>query len=342
MTCGQNTAESSVSNDFLAKLAGKINNKTKPTGSLGRIESLAAQIARIKNKLTPSMRSYELMIFAADHGMANARVRAFAHSVTRQIVLNILNGGAASNVFCETLGINFKVVNAGVAGEPIQPPELTNLPIAAGAPNAIERAAMSMEQCLAAIKQGEALGGSSSADAVCLAEYGIGNTSSASLLCHKLLHLSLDDITGAGMELNADGVKIKLDLSQTVSLRTDQSLTGIDARCEYSGFEIAMIVGAMLGSAKLIIVYGVIATSAIVVVLNFEPRVTGNLVYADQSRERGHQKIAMRLNAQPLLSLNLRLGEGTGALLAWPSLKSASAMLNHMASFNNANISGTI
>jgi len=341
----QNPAVSGVSNDFLLKLSAKIDNKTKPLRSLGRIESLAAQIACIQYNLTPTMSNCELTIFAADHGMANAGVSAFPQAVTRQMVLNFLDGGAASNVFCDALGIAVRVVDAGVAGEPIQHPNLISVPIAPGTNNAIESAAMTKEQCLAAIKQGEELASISSANAVCYGEMGIGNTSSASLLCHKLLHLSLGDITGAGTGLNADGIKNKLDFLRTASNRTEQNLTGIDALCEYGGFEIAMMVGAIIGSAansKLIIVDGFIATAAAVVALNLEPTVARNLIYSHQSEERGHQKVLSALDAQPLLRLNLRLGEGTGALLAWPLVKSAAAMLNNMASFDSANISGPV
>jgi len=340
-----NPAQSNVSNEFLVKLASKIDNKTKPPGSLGRIESLAAQIACVQNELLPSMRSCELTIFAADHGMANAGVSAFPQAVTREMVLNFLDGGAASNVFCETLGVDFQVVDAGVAGVPIEHPRLISVPIASGTANAIEVAAMTKEQCLLALEQGDTLAAASSADAVCFGEMGIGNTSSASLLCHKLLDLSLDDITGAGTGLNADGIKNKLDLLKTASRRTDHNLNGEEALCEYGGFEIAMMVGAIVGAAKrskIIIVDGFIATAAAVVALNLDPTVASNLVYAHQSEERGHQLVLAALNVEPLLSLNLRLGEGTGALLAWPLIKAAAAMLNDMASFEDAKISGPV
>ena len=343
--CGQNPASSGVSNEFLTNLATTINNKTKPPGSLGRIETLAAQIACIQNTLRPNMSKCELILFAADHGMAEAGVSAFPQGVTREMVLNFLNGGAASNVFCDSLGVDFKVVDAGVAGEPIEHPNLVSVPIASGTANAIECPAMTREQCLKAIKQGEKFGTTSVADAVCFGEMGIANTSSASLLCHKLLGLSLDDITGAGTGLNADGIKNKLDLLHTASDRTDQTLGGIDALCEYGGFEIAMMAGAMIGAAKsskLIIVDGFIATAAAVVTLNIEPTVARNFVYSHQSDERGHQTILSALNVQPLLSLDLRLGEGTGALLAWPLVKSSAAMLNNMASFDSAHISGPV
>jgi len=283
VTRAQNPAEEAVTNDFLLKLAAKINNKTKPPGSLGRIESLAAQIACIQHSFTPNMSSCELTIFAADHGMANAGVSAFPQAVTRQMVLNFLAGGAASNVFCDALGIEFKVVDAGVAGEPIQHPNLLSVPIASGTANAIEGAAMSAEGCLTAMAQGKALAAASITDAVCFGEMGIGNTSSASLLCHKLLGLPLDELTGAGTGLDAAGIENKLKLLRTASERTDQQLKGMDALCEYGGFEIAMMVGAIIEAAqcsKLIIVDGFIATAATVVALDIEPTVARNLVYS--------------------------------------------------------------
>jgi len=261
------------------------------------------------------------------------------------MVLNFLDGGAASNVFCDALGIEFKVVDAGVAGEPIQHPNLISTPIASGTANAIESAAMSKENCLIAIEHGKSLSSASLTDAVCFGEMGIGNTSSASLLCHKLLNLSLEDITGAGTGLDAVGVTNKLGLLQIASNRTSPNLNGMEALCEYGGFEIAMMVGAIIEASKrskLIIVDGFIATAATVVALKLEPMVARNLVYAHQSEERGHKIVLSALDAVPLLNLDLRLGEGTGALLAWPLLKSAAAMLNNMASFDDAKISGPV
>jgi len=342
-THAQSSTDSRISDEFANIVQAKIDNKTKPPGALGRIESLAAQIAQVQATTTPCMNTCELIIFAADHGMAKAGVSAFPQEVTRQMVLNFIEGGAASNVFCDALGIGFKVVDAGVAGEPIEHPKLISIPIASGTGNAIEQAAMTNAQCDSAISAGHKIGGSVSADAVCFGEMGIGNTSSASLLFHKLLGLSLEDITGAGTGLDTQGVQSKRALLKVASARTSQSLTASEALCEYGGFEIAMMAGAMLGAAenqKLIVVDGFIATSAAVVALELQPSIIGNLIYAHQSDELGHQKVLQTLNAKPLLELQLRLGEGTGALLAWPLIKAAAAMLNNMASFDSANISG--
>jgi len=330
-------------NNFVAAIAAKINNKTKPPGSLGRIEQLAAQIALVKNSENPSMSTCELTIFAADHGMATAGVSAFPQEVTRQMVLNFLDGGAASNVFCEALGIDFKVVDAGVAGDRIEHPMLISVPIASGTANAIERAAMSDAQRDLAIQTGEGMGSSSSADAVCFGEMGIGNTSSASLLCHKILGLSLSDITGAGTGLDNDGIIKKRARLETASARTASALGPMESLSEYGGFEIAMMVGAMLGAArskKLVVVDGFIATAATVAALRIDSSIEPNLVYAHKSDELGHRRVLDAIGAKPLLDLQLRLGEGTGSLLAWPLIKAAAAMLNNMASFEDANISG--
>jgi len=330
---------------FAEQLTAKIDNKTKPLGSLGQIEQLAAQIACVQGSTSPQMDCCELTIFAADHGMANAGVSAYPQAVTRQMVLNFLEGGAASNVFCEALGIGFGVVDAGVAGEPIVHARLINKSIAAGTANAIEGAAMSTQQRDSSITHGQEIGSRSSAHAVCFGEMGIGNTSSASLLCHKILGLSLDELTGAGTGLDEAGVRAKLSLLKTASARTDKTLSALDALQEYGGFEIAMMVGAIFGAAdtkKIVIVDGFIATAAALVAIGIKPAIKPNLVYAHHSAEQGHSVVLDAMNVKPLLALQLRLGEGTGALLAWPLIKSAAAMLNSMASFDGAGVSGPV
>lgn len=332
-----------VHTELATQLQAVLDNKTKPHGSLGRIEELAHQIGMIQATTRPVMDSCELTVFAADHGMANAGVSAYPQAVTRQMVLNFLQGGAASNVFCNTLDIAFTVVDAGVAGDAIQHTGLLSRRIGAGTANAIEGPAMSHAQCDTALNSGYDIGSSSSAQAVCFGEMGIGNTSSATLLCHKLLGLALEDITGAGTGLDDNGIQHKRNLLRTAARRTDISLSAHQALQEYGGFEIAMMAGAMRAAAdhhKLIIVDGFIATAAAVVALQLQPDIKYHFVFAHASEERGHKRVLEAIKAKPLLNLGLRLGEGTGALLAWPLIKSAAAMLNNMASFESAQVSG--
>ena len=324
-------------------LQAKIDGKTKPLGALGEIEALALKIGLLQSSLSPRMETCSLTIFAADHGMAAAGVSAFPQAVTQQMVLNFLAGGAAANVFANTLGINVQVVDAGVAGAPIRHSALLSRRIATGTQNAIERPAMRADQCEKAIKLGEEIGRETQTDAACFGEMGIGNTSAAALLAHKVLGLPLEDLTGCGTGLKGAGLARKGALLAKAAQRTPARLCAKEALTEYGGFEIAMMAGAMIGAAKarkLVLVDGFIATAAALIAARLDPSITPALVYAHMSEERGHKAIFSALGAKPLLDLRLRLGEGTGALLAWPLVQSAAAMLNDMASFESAGVSG--
>lgn len=329
--------------DLHKALSAKIDGKTKPLGALGEIEALALQIGELQSTLMPRMESCSLTIFAADHGMATVGVSAFPQAVTQQMVLNFLSGGAAANVFANTLGIEVTVVDAGIAGDRIEHADLISHRIAAGTQNAIKGPAMSASQRERALRAGQALGQDILADAVCFGEMGIGNTSSATLLAHKVLGLSLDVLTGRGTGLDDKGVARKRELLTAAAGRTSVLLSAEDALAEYGGFEIAMMAGAMMGASntqKLVIVDGFIATSAALIATRLDPSIAPALVYAHMSEEQGHGAMLEALSVKPLLDLKLRLGEGTGALLAWPIVKCAAAMLNDMASFESAGISG--
>jgi len=332
-----------IPDDFEAQVQSKIDFKTKPLGALGALEPLAAQIAKLQATLSPVMETCELTIFAGDHGMATAGVSAFPQEVTRQMVLNFLEGGAAANVFARTLDVALKVVNAGVAGEPISHPNLIFKSVADGTQNAIEGAAMSEAQCEQALDYGKEIGLNATTDAVCYGEMGIGNTSSATLLAHKILGLPLSEITGAGTGLDSDGISRKLGLLQKAAKRTAPTLPVMATLREYGGFEIVMMAGAMIGAGragKLVLVDGFIATAAALAAQKIDPSIKDALVYAHMSDEHGHKAVLDALGATPLLNMGLRLGEGTGSLLAWPLVKSACAMLNDMASFESADVSG--
>jgi len=329
--------------EFAHALQTAIDSKTKPLGSLGRIETLAAQIGQIQATLSPVVSTCRLTIFAGDHGMARHGVSAYPQEVTRQMVLNFLSGGAAANVFARTLGVDVQVVDCGVVGEPIEDPALLSHPIAAGTDNAIERAAMDAGQYQTAIANGRKIGMDGDHDAVCFGEMGIGNTSSASLVAAKLLGAPVANLIGRGTGLEQDGMRRKQALLETAARRTADRLTAMDALTEYGGFEIATMAGAMIGAAatgKIIIVDGFIATASALCARDIEPGCERNFVYAHRSAEAGHSRVLEALGADPLLDLDMRLGEGTGALLAWPLVKAAAAMLREMASFDSASVSG--
>lgn len=338
MADNQTTAKALHSN-----IQRAIDSKTKPVGALGRIEKLAFQIAALQKTTKPSMANCRLTIFAGDHGMAAAGVSAYPQEVTRQMVLNFMGGGAAANVFAKTLDIDVQVVDAGIAGDPIENKALISRRIGAGTANAIVEPAMSPSQRDDAIAAGREIGAGETTDAVCFGEMGIGNTSSASLLAHKILGLPLAPLIGRGTGVSDEGLGQKRKLLQRAAKRTPDILQAQDAIAEYGGFEITMMTGAILGAAsagRLIIVDGFIATAAALTALKMEENLAGNLVYAHRSQEVGHGVILKAIDAEPLLDLGMRLGEGTGALLAWPLVKAAAAMLNDMATFDGANVSG--
>ena len=327
---------------FEADLQRKIDMKTKPLGALGRIETLAAQIARVQGTLMPKMQTCQLTIFAADHGIAESRVSAFPQEVTRQMVLNFLGEGAAANIFARSNGIDLRVVDAGVKGPPFKEPALLDKRIAPGTLNFLNGPAMTQTQADEALQKGRELGRDGDWDAVAFGEMGIANTSSATMLAHKTLGVELDVLTGRGTGLDDAGLSAKRSVLQQAAKRTGH-LDAIDALVEYGGFEIAMMVGAMQGAAaanRVILVDGFIATSAALIASKMEPTIRQAMVFAHKSQEKGHAAILNALDADPLLDLDLRLGEGTGALLAWPLLKAAAAMLTDMASFEDAGISG--
>ena len=320
-----------------------IDGKTKPLGALGQVESIAVQIARATGKTAPRLESCELTIFAADHGIAAEGVSAYPQAVTRQMVLNFLHGGAAANVFANSVGASVRVVDAGVAGQPMEHPDLLPRRIAAGTQNCLLEPAMTEAQRDDAIGAGRELAADCAADVLCFGEMGIGNTSAATLIANKVLDLPLAGLIGRGTGLDDEGLARKSAVLRAASERTAPVLGAEAALAEYGGFEIAMMAGAMLGGAhseRPILVDGFISTAAALVAVRMEPEAERNLIFAHRSAEPGHSEMLEALKARPILDLEMRLGEGTGALLAWPVVRAASAMLTDMASFESAGVSG--
>lgn len=317
-----------------------IDSKTKPLGSLGKIETLAAQIARVQGTTAPRMSACTLTIFAADHGIALSGVSAFPQVVTAQMVLNFLAGGAAANVFAKANDVILQVVDAGVAGAPIDHPALIERRIAGGTGNFLSEPAMTLEQAQQALDHGAGVARAARGEALAFGEMGIANTATAAALAHKLTGLPLADLVGRGTGLDDAALARKLDILTRAVARTGD-LSTERAMAEYGGFEIVMIAGAMLETARggrVVIVDGFIATAAAVLATALEPGCRAAMVFAHQSHESGHRALLEHLAADPLLSLDMRLGEGTGALLAWPLLKAAASMMTDMASFESAGV----
>lgn len=324
-----------------AAIRHTIDTKTKPLGALGRIEALAEQIATLQGTTQPVMSACTLTIIAADHGIADEGVSAFPQVVTGQMVLNFLAGGAAANVFARVNGVGLQVVDAGVAGAPIDHPALISRRIGPGTANFLRGPAMSADQAARALSEGRALTRSAAGEALAFGEMGIANTATAAVLAHKLTGLPLADLVGRGTGLDDTGLRHKAEVLSRAAARTG-ALTPEQAMVEYGGFEIVMIAGAMLEAAsarRVVLVDGFIATAAALLAVKLEPGARAAMVFAHASHEAGHRALLAHLNAVPLLSLDMRLGEGTGALLAWPLLRAAAAMMTEMASFEAAGVS---
>jgi len=325
-----------------AEIQAFVDNKTKPLGALGRVEVLAAQLARFRNTLTPRIDSCELVIFVADHGIAREGVSAFPQAVTQQMVLNFLAGGAAANAFARSQNVPVHVVDAGVAGPALTKPNLISRRVGAGTQSSLHGPAMTLGQLRQALDWGAEIAASTPADALAFGEMGIGNTASASLVAHKLTGLSLDVLVGRGTGVDDAGLAHKKAVLAQAAARTAGALTPDATIAEYAGFEMAMMAGAMQAAAedgRIVLVDGFIATASAAAALARAPHIRPAMVFCHRSQEAGHRALLDWLQADPLLELEMRLGEGTGALLAWPLVKAASAMLCDMASFDSAGVS---
>ena len=330
-------------------LQHKLDHKTKPLGSLGRLEQLALRLGQIQGTASPDLQQPQMVVFAGDHGLAARGVSAFPSDVTWQMVENFLAGGAAVSVLARQHGLALTVVDCGVARD-IAPreaapgqPRLLLRKVAPGTKDASQGPAMSADQCAQALTNGMELVRALPGNVLLLGEMGIGNTSVASLLLARLCGLSLAECTGAGTGLDAAAIERKRAVLQQALDVNAAATAPLDALAALGGYEVATMVGAVLQAAaerRVILVDGFITSAAVLVASRLQPHVLQRCVFAHRSGERGHQLMLAQMQAEPLLDLGLRLGEGSGAALAWPLLPSACAILREMASFEAAGVSG--
>ena len=331
--------------DLAAAVQHKIDQKTKPLGALGALEQIALQIGLIQNTLTPTLQHPTLMVFAGDHGITQEGVSPYPQEVTLQMVMNFLNGGAAINVFCRQHGIRLAIVDAGVNHQFAPHPDLIDVKIGFGTRNVLIEPAMSAAQCNAALQQGallvrrEALKG---CNIIGFGEMGIGNTSSAALLMSRLCGLPVADCVGRGTGLDEAGLAHKRHVLEQANQRYPFDLDPMQVLATFGGFEIAMMVGALLQGAQsgmVLLIDGFIVSAALLVAAKIAPAILEYCVFAHCSNEAGHLRLLDHFQAKPLLGLGMRLGEGTGAAVAYPLLVSAVHFLNDMASFESAGVS---
>jgi nicotinate-nucleotide--dimethylbenzimidazole phosphoribosyltransferase len=295
--------------------------KTKPRGSLGRLEELGCQIADIRGFVPRSLRSV-IVVAAGDHGVAREGVSAYPSDVTRQMVANFEAGGAAINVLARRAGSALRVVDAGVG---------------AGTANMAEVAAMTAEEVAKSLADGEALAAELDVDVVGLGEMGIGNTTSAAALTSALLCIDAEVVCGRGTGLDDEGVARKIDVvRRAVALHKDA-----DPLTALGGFEIAFLAGLAIGCARrriVVLLDGFITGAAALAAIAIEPTVRDVLIASHRSPEPGHAHVLESLGLEPLLDLGLRLGEGSGAALALPLLQASIAILDEMATFEQAGV----
>ena len=332
----------------------EINNKTKPPGSLGMLESLALSVARIQGKTERnlSLNKPQVLVFAGDHGIAENGISIAGSEVTVQMIANFLSGGAAINVFsrlhqCDMMVINSGVKNAisDVESEDVQ---LLSYSAGKGTQDFSQQAAMSEEQLHQCMAAGESLLEKhipKACEVIAFGEMGIGNTAAAAAIFALITELQAQDCVGRGTGISDAQFDKKLALVQQGIDRVRKQYTGDivaeNIAREVAGFEIIQMCSTMLAAAKvgkIIIIDGFIVTSAAMLAIQMEPNVKDYMIFAHCSDEQAHQKMLQHLNVKPLLDLGLRLGEGTGAVLALPILKSAIAFYNQMATFESAGV----
>ena len=325
-----------------ARVQHRIDDKTKPLGALGRIEALALQMALVLGSEAPRLQQPQLVVFAADHGIAAQGVSAYPQAVTLQMVANMLAGGAAVSVLARQHGLALTVVDCGVAGDIAPQPGLYVAKVAAGTADSSLGPAMHPAQCEAAMAHGRRLLQQLPGNVLLLGEMGIANSSAAALLMARLTGLPMQACAGRGTGLDDAGLTHKLSvLSHTLTLH-HAARSPVQALAAMGGFEIATMAGAVLQAVaerRLVVVDGFITTAAVAVAAALQADVLRSCVFAHGSAENGHAAWLHQLGVQPLLDLGLRLGEGTGAALAWPLLKSAELLLAEMASFGSAGVS---
>ncbi|MDB5280652.1 MAG: nicotinate-nucleotide--dimethylbenzimidazole phosphoribosyltransferase [Ferruginibacter sp.] len=332
-----------------------IDNKTKPRGSLGLLEQVAFRVAEVQNTISPVINNPHIIVFAADHGIAKTGlVNPYPQEVTAQMVTNFLNGGAAINVFCNQNNIKIKIVDAGVCTywqNNDRYKDLINAKVGYGTKNYMEEDAMTDREAIYAIEKGKEIllqVVATGCNSIGFGEMGIGNTSSAALIMSCVLKVPITECTGKGTGASSEQLKTKTAILEKVfQLHQLHTLSDnpIGLLQKIGGFEIAMMTGAYLEAAKrkmIIVVDGFIATAALLIAHKMNDAVLSNCIFAHTSGEQGHEKMLHYLQAKPLLQLGMRLGEGTGAAIAIPLIRSAVNFLNEMASFETAGVTNKV
>lgn len=320
-----------------ARLRALIDGKAKPLGALGRIEDLAVRLALIDER--PLQRAL-LLVFAGDHGLTAEGVSAYPSSVTQAMVATFMAGKASANAFARAVGAELRVVDAGVDAELPSHPNLLAEKVRRGTRNAAAEPALTVEEVAQALEIGARIARDAAVEGfeiLALGEMGIGNTASAALLMHRLAPAPLAECVGRGAGHDDEGLARKLAVLERAAARSDATET-VDVLARFGGLEIVMMAGAIIGAASAripVLIDGFIVSAAALAAIRLVPAVQDYCVFCHRSAEQGHQRMLAALDVEPLLDLGLRLGEGTGALLALPAVRAASRLLSDVASLDD-------
>jgi len=326
----------------------RLDSLTKPLGALGDLEALAAQVCAVQGTLEPAVLNPVTVVFAADHGVADRGVSAYPRTVTRQMIQNFLDGGAAISVLARAQSMELWIVDAGVDGHCGTHPRLIDAKIRAGTRDFVVQPAMTLAECSTALERGRQVVGRvvvSPGNTLLLGEMGIGNTAAAALLMHALTGIPLTDCVGRGTGLDDRGLERKQGILSAALARCAPPQYPMEMLTEFGGYEIAMLVGAILAAASrrlLVVVDGFTVTTAAALAASIDENVLDYCVFSHCSAERAHRALLAYLNVRPLLDLKMRLGEGTGAALALPVIRAAVDLFSHMATFAGAGVSEKI
>ena len=331
--------------DIKALLVEKIDNLNKPKGSLGRLEELALQIGLIQQTLSPTLSHPCHLLFGGDHGIEREGVSASPRDVTWQQMINFTKGGGGVNMLCRQHGFKLHIIDMGIDHELTAYPAISDRKIAYGTKNFLYGPAMTEEEFDRAISTGKEMTDrcfEEGCTVICMGEMGIANTCPSSIWMSLFGNIPLSECIGAGSGLDNEGIRHKKNVLKNALIRFNaRSCQTIDTIRYFGGFEMVGAIGAMLRAAEhhmIIMVDGFIMTACMLAASRLYPNILHYAVFGHCSGESGHRRMLDCMNAKPLLSLGMRLGEGTGALCAYPIIESSVRMMNEMNNFNNAHI----
>lgn len=335
-----------VNQSLIAQAQLKLDNKTKPPGSLGRLEEFARRMAAISGVMVPDTSKKVIFTFAGDHGIVEEGISLYPSEVTAQMVFNFLNGGAGVNVLARHSGVEVRVVDVGVDHDFGETPGLIHRKVARGTRNFAKGPAMTREEALAAMQVGIDLADLCKAEGVALVgtgEMGIGNTSPSSAIIAAISGLGVRELTHRGTGINDAALENKIRvIEQGLTLNSPDTQDPLDVLAKVGGLEIAAIAGLVLGCAANsipVVIDGFISTAGALIASELHPNVRDYIFAAHRSVEIGHRVMLERIGAMPILDLDLRLGEGTGAALAMGLIEAGVKVMKEMATFDEAGVS---